>query len=416
MGLPASGPLSTGPAPITAPRFGKPALSSPPSHPSAGPTKTDAADPAMTFKLVSSGGVSCCKWIAADGAITSATPQVFKNFRTKLGQDAPTLQLRVTFNSPGGDFFAALALGREIRRDTRMWTAVGRTEALPSTGDGAPKAYQVGEGVCLSACVLAFMGGKTRVYGPEGGPGARGLAIISMAFDQPASVIGRPSAEAMAAAGLPASGMLRLAMEGYAVEMGVDPSIAAVVKTASQPGGMHAFTPDEANRLGLVTPLVPRTKWALTVVRGGLALYGAGEDRWTSYKTSLKCIGQERGRLEYSITVPIDLGTRSTARVEEDYRRGIQRVKLTDPRGESTPARLVGIQVIPDQSLPTTVPRRLLLTTWLDEAQVEIMRREGTSVRFEVPHSLEGVIPEVALDAHQVTDAVGLLLRNCPSD
>lgn len=95
----------------------------------------------------------------------------------------------------------------------------------------------MGEGVCLSACVLAFMGGKTRVYGPEGGPGARGLAIVSMAFDQPASVIGRPSADAMAAAGLPAGGMLRLAMEGYAAEMGVDPAIAGWLRPPASPAG-----------------------------------------------------------------------------------------------------------------------------------------------------------------------------------
>jgi hypothetical protein len=416
MGLPASGPLRTGVAPVVDPKFSKPEPSIPSRDPLAGPAQAVTADPAMTFKLVSNGGVSCCEWIAADGAITPATPQTFKDFVAGLGQGASTLQLRVTFNSPGGDFFAALALGREIRRDTRMWTAVGRTEALPDAGDGASKAYQVVEGVCLSACVLAFMGGKTRDYGPEGGASSRGLAIVSMAFDQPASVIGRPSAEAMATAGLPAGGMLRLALEGYAAEMGVDPAIAEMGETAGQPGGMHVFTPDEVDRLALATPLVPRTKWNLAVFRGGLALYGAGEDRWSSYKVSLKCLRQEHGGLEYSIAVPVDLRTRSVAAAEDDYRGGIQSVEVTDSRGEATPARIAGVQVIPHQPLPTTVPRYLLLTTRLDAAQVDTVRRGGASIRFEVPHSLQGVLPEIALGAHQVTDAVGLLLRNCPSD
>lgn len=131
MGLPASGPLSTGPAPVIGPRFSKPAPSIPRGGSFAELTKTDAAGLAMTFKLVSNGGVSCCEWIAADGTITSATPQAFNDFTIGLGQVAPTLQLKVTFNSPGGDFFAALAPGREIRRDTHLWTAVGRTEVLP---------------------------------------------------------------------------------------------------------------------------------------------------------------------------------------------------------------------------------------------------------------------------------------------
>ena len=87
------------------------------------------AGPPMTFKLVGTGGASCCEWIAADGVITLTTPQAFKEFVARLGKDAATEQETITFNSPGGDFFAALALGREIRRATRMWTAVGRTQA-----------------------------------------------------------------------------------------------------------------------------------------------------------------------------------------------------------------------------------------------------------------------------------------------
>ena len=146
----------------------------------------------MTFKLVGTGGASCCEWIAADGVITLTTPQAFKEFVARLGKDAATEQETITFNSPGGDFFAALALGREIRRATRMWTAVGRTQAEPDNPNGGPKAYRVGGGVCLSACVLAFMGGKTRDYDQGSGATAQALAFQAFALDQSASVVGRP--------------------------------------------------------------------------------------------------------------------------------------------------------------------------------------------------------------------------------
>ena len=416
MGLPASGPLPTIRAPVAAFPVSKSAGS---TLSKAVPTDLPRAStdgPAMTFKLVSSGGASCCEWVAADGAITQATPQAFKDFLAGLGQDASTQQLEVTLNSPGGDFFASLALGRLIRRDTRMWTAIGRTEALPDAGDGAQKSYKVSQGVCLSACVLAFMGGKTRDYGQAGGPGAQGLAVVSMAFDQPASVIGRPSADAMAAAGLPTGGMLRLVVEGYAAEMGVDPVFAASMETDAQPGGLHAISSDEASRLGLATPDEPRTKWSLSPVRGGLVLYGAGEDRWTSYKASLKCLRQERGGLEYSIAVPVDLGKRSAQEAESDYRQGIQGVDVTDGAGRLLPARVAVVHVLQRQGLPADVPRQLLVTNWLGAAQADAIRRGGASVRFDVPNSLMGMLPEISLGSHQVTDAIGLLLRNCPPD
>ena len=387
-----------------------------PKPPSASPPEPNGFAPAMTFKLVSSGGASCCEWVAADGAITQATPQAFKDFLDNLGQGSNTRQIEITFNSPGGDFFASLALGRQIRRDTRMWTAVGRTEALPDAGDGAPKSYKVSPGVCLSACVLAFMGGKTRGYGRAGGSGGQRLAIVAMAFDQPASVIGRSSAGAMAAAGLPTGGMLRLAVEGYAVEMGVDPAIAATMETAAQPGGLHAISADEAGRLGLATPEVARTKWSLSPVRGGLVLYGAGEDRWTSYKASLKCLRQERGGLEYSIAVPVELGARPAQEVEGDYKQGIQGVDVTDAAGHPVPAHIAAVQVLQRQGLPADVPSQLLVTSWLGAAQADAIRRGGALVGFDVPHSLVGVLPDISLGSHQVTDAISLLLRNCPPD
>ncbi len=371
------------------------------------------AGPPMTFKLVGTGGASCCEWVAADGVITLTAPQAFKEFIAGLGKDAAIVQESITFNSPGGDFFAALALGREIRRATRMWTAVGRTEAQPADSNGGPKAYRVGGGVCLSACVLAFMGGKTRDYDQGSGDTAQALALQAFALDQPASVVGRPSADAMADAGLPAGGLLRLAVEGYATEMGVDPAIAGLMETAAQPGGLHVISPDEAAGLGLATPPSARAKWTLSAVRGGLVLYGSGEDRWTRFTVGLRCLRRELGALEYTVAVPVSTGGPGAAGAEADYRGGVTGI-VVEGGQTPTPARIAAVQVLGDK-LPQA-GRRLLVTTWLDGSQADVLRHGTASMRFETAGYLSNLLPHLSLASPQVADAVGLLLRNCPAD
>jgi hypothetical protein len=397
MGLPPSGPLRPQHSTVVAPQ-----VESAPVLPTG---QRASPGPAMTFRTVGTGGASCCEWIAADGVITIDTPQVFKEFLASLGKNGPTLQESITFNSPGGDFFAALALGREIRRSTRMWTAVGRTEAEAADQAGGPQTYRASGGVCLSSCVLAFMGGKTRDYHRGAGATQQTLAFESFALDQPASVLGRMSADAMDGGGLPAPGLLRLAMEGYATEMGVSPSIVALMETASQPGGVHVLSQDEADERGMNTPAGARTKWTLSAKRGGLALYGSGEDRWTRYTVGFQCISGERGALEYSIAVPAEGGDQPLPTVEDGYRQGIQGANVK-AGGTSTAARVASVQLLAG---------KLLVTTWLAAPQVATIEHGEATIAFEVPHSLENVLPDISLASPQVTGAVDLLLRNCPN-
>jgi hypothetical protein len=397
MGLPPSGPLTPQHLTVVSPQV-------PPAP--ALPTGQRALEgPAMRFRTVGTGAASCCEWIAADGVITIDTPQVFREFLAALGTNGRTLQESITFNSPGGDFFAALALGREIRRSTRMWTAVGRAEAEAAHQAGGPQAYHASGGVCLSSCVLAFMGGKTKDYLRGAGVTQQTLAFELFALDQPASVLGRASADAMDGGGLPAPGLLRLAIEGYATEMGVSPSIVALMETASQPGGVHVLSQDEADGLGMNTPVSARTNWKLSTKLGGLALYGSGENRWTRYTVGFQCISGQPGALEYTIAVPAEVGDQPLPTVEDGYRREIQEVTV-EASGTSTVARVAAVQLL---------ARKLLVTTWLATPQVAIIRRGDATIAFGVPHSLANVLPDISLASPQVTGAVDLLLRNCPN-
>lgn len=398
MGLPPSGPLTQQLPTLVAPK-----LPNAPVHSASHASSSEG--PAMTFRTVGTGGASCCEWVAADGIVTIDTPQVFKAFLSSLGRDGPTLQERITFNSPGGDFFAALALGRAIRRDTRMWTAVGRTEADTPASAGAPHAYRVSGGVCLSSCVLAFMGGKTRVYERGAGATQQALAFKAFAIDQPASVIGRQSADAMDAGGLPAPGLLRLVMEGYATEMGVSPSIISLMETASQPGGVHALSQDEADLLGMNTPVAARTKWTLSARNGGLVLYGNGEDRWTRYTVSLQCRYGQRGALEYTIAVPVEVEDQSLSSTEGMYRRGIEGVNVI-VGSVSMAGRIAEVKLFTG---------KLVLTTVLGAPLVAAIRHGEAGIAFEVPHSLANVLPLISLSSPQVTGAIDLLEKNCPA-
>ncbi len=413
MGLPATGPVKQHLAPDGGPDAPLPAH---PELSSSGTADTQRnaglpAGPPMTFKLVGTGGASCCEWIAADGVITLTTPQAFREFLSSLGKDTSTRQESITFNSPGGDFFAALALGREIRRSTEMWTAVGRTEAADDPA-GERKTYRIGNGVCLSACLLAFMGGKTRVYDGGGGVSPQGLALQDYALDQPVSIVGRPSADALADAGLPTAGLLRLAMEGYAAEMGVDPRIVAFMETSGQPGGAHRISQDEADRFGLNTPAEPRTEWTLAVTGGGLALYGSGQDRWTRYAIGLQCLGDDRRSLVYAVAVPV-IPQDGAAATENSYRTGIMRVEVTGG-SEPEPAAIAAIHLVSSQPLATA--GNLRVTVRLDPSQVDLVRGGKATIQFETVGALQHALPDISLRSSKIAHAVDLLLRNCPSE
>jgi hypothetical protein len=361
----------------------------------------------MTFRVVSNGGASCCEWIAADGIIAISTPLVFKEFLKGLGPVGPTLQESITFNSPGGDFFAALALGREIRRSTQMWTAVGRTVINPDIAEGEPRSYQTAPGVCLSSCVLAFMGGKTRDYDPSNGTKDQILAFQNYAIDQPASVLGQSSAGAMADAGLPTPGLLRLAVEGYAFEMGIGRDVVGLMETAGQAGGVHVVTKDEANYLALNTPSVARTKWNLSVVRGGLALYGSGDDRWTHYDVGLQCRPGQNGALEYTVAVPVDTQNQNGSQLIATYRQGITGVEVSDLETSTTTRSEISAVGIAGS--------RLFVTTWFDGVTLDMVRRGEGKVQFDTPHSLANRLPTISLTAPQTVSAIDTLLKNCPA-
>jgi hypothetical protein len=132
----------------------------------------------MSFVIVRSSKPGCepnCpEWIAAEGEISSATPQRFKAVLARLGKT----QLPVVLNSPGGDVGAAMQLGRMIRKH-KLNTGVGYTKyegcAPTDKACKAPKEWRGvyrglaldDTGYCFSACPLVLAGGVERLAGPS---------------------------------------------------------------------------------------------------------------------------------------------------------------------------------------------------------------------------------------------------------
>jgi hypothetical protein len=131
---------------------------------------------AMEFREAGAGG-NCtgCFWIVAEGEITKETPIEFERF---LAHEARPF--KVVFNSPGGNLFAGIELGRIIRK-SGLHTTVAKSRRADFCNDDAdcPSYLEDLEpGVCFSACAYAFLGGVQRQVADADSYSGNGGSII----------------------------------------------------------------------------------------------------------------------------------------------------------------------------------------------------------------------------------------------
>ena len=101
-------------------------------------------------------------WIAAEGIITEDTPSEFRNF---LESNIVYKENRIEFNSPGGNLYAAMELGRIIREQGND-TTLGRSLMLDNP-EFSMDVLRFEDAVCLSACAYAFLGGQRRYFSDD---------------------------------------------------------------------------------------------------------------------------------------------------------------------------------------------------------------------------------------------------------
>jgi hypothetical protein len=169
-------------------------------------------------------------------------------------------------NSPGGSVIGGLALGRALRKRDFI-TYVG-SKAADSTRDSPP-------GACMSACSLAFLGGRFRFL-------KNGSLYGVHRFSGPSS----PHDSAVAQ-------ILSADIAAYIKEMGVETGLLALMAT-TDPGQIRILSDEETVTLGVVHDGQSSAKWTLEG-RAEIGLYLKGEP--STYRGTDKFIfGCEGGR------------------------------------------------------------------------------------------------------------------------
>jgi hypothetical protein len=211
---------------------------------------------AMTFREEGNGG-TCCEWFAADGEITSETPDAFEQFISDKNS-----KITIYLNSPGGDLMAGMKLG-ELIRAKGLDTAVGTS--VPD-GFGFSKIVQGG---CASACAYAFLGGVSRT--------AKDREIGVHQFYNEAT-INDPSGKLFSSLDLSVNQLISALVIDYVFRMGADPRVVSIA-SATPPGGMHFFTQGELRELKVIWSAALFEPWAIEPFGVGVIAYSKTQDK-----------------------------------------------------------------------------------------------------------------------------------------
>lgn len=177
---------------------------------------------AMTFKLVSIGGACgshCPQVISAEGEIQKSAGEDFIDFLRSASADA-RLRNIVFINSPGGNVVGAMKLGAVFRK---AGSAV--VVARAQEGQGLASDARFLSAQCLSACVYAIMGGKTRVVPPQSKLGVHRTSSFRYVGKDPAGA--EPGY-----AKIPTPSSLLKALTDYTRRMGVSSEVISVAQAS----------------------------------------------------------------------------------------------------------------------------------------------------------------------------------------
>jgi hypothetical protein len=261
---------------------------------------------AMSFDAQGSGGnCDTCQWIAASGEITPSTPTEFQNFVAGLD---PYWKI-VYLSSPGGNVAAAMQLGRAFRK-LGMTTVVGKSVKPPGE-----RFEGIEPSECMSACVLAFAGGKARYYrdkfgdvGPDANKNVLGLhqfhAISGVSPEEQ-----NMTAQAAKAFGIEEAQVVMGVEMAYLAETGVDPLLLTLA-SATTPGDTYMLTETQAIRFKLAMPENLEPEWQLKFHGQALVAEGQGAFEGDEYHVALWCHFHLKKRLFLGIRLnaPVDFG------------------------------------------------------------------------------------------------------------
>lgn len=255
-----------------------------------------SAGNAMSFDDQGSGGnCDACQWVAASGEITPSTPTDFETFASKHNEYATIIYL----SSPGGSVSAAMQLGRAFRK-LGMTTVVG--ESIKTPGERFP---DIEPGECMSACVLAFAGGKSRYYRSKFGVGfdadKNALGLHQFYVDAHAEELDM-TAQAAKAFGMGSAQVVMGVEMAYLAEMGVDPLLFTLA-SATNPGDIYTLTETEALHFKLAMPEDLQPDWQFKFHKQALVAEGHGSFEGDEYGVALWCPNHLKRRLLLAVRI-----------------------------------------------------------------------------------------------------------------
>ncbi|HYD38409.1 MAG TPA: hypothetical protein VEA60_12395 [Allosphingosinicella sp.] len=222
--------------------------------------------------------------IEGNGRITPQSAGELKKFVARM-ESGEWQVTEIWFNSVGGDLHTALEMGRFLRSE-RIETSVGQ------------------DGICLSACAYAFLGGVYRRLPPLETTQQRVLGFHQFAGDFSSSGVDTP-AEASAVIGL-ISGQAQVTsseLAAYTTEMGVSVDL---LRAASGAAGDEMVYPAESRLRELGVLFEFAEAWQFQLVADGTSLLAVGvhNDAFNRHQIGIGCFAADPGRLALVLTKP----------------------------------------------------------------------------------------------------------------
>jgi hypothetical protein len=226
--------------------------------------------PPLLRELMGNGWV-----IYLDGEFKSGDGNRFEQFLKK--NNVPEYST-VVINSPGGSLLEGIKLGKIIR-EYNLNTDIG----IKKIGENGSRGYE--NGICFSACGLAFLGGKFRYMRT----GARyGVHRFYASSTSPKD--------------LEIAQIISAAIVTYVKEMGVDSDLFNIM-TSAGPSEMAELKIDKLTSLRIVNNGFEKEKWTIESTNGMLYLKGERDTAFGINKFIFAC-GSDIGSLMHIIFDP----------------------------------------------------------------------------------------------------------------
>jgi hypothetical protein len=246
----------------------------------------------MIFYEATTGGTMLgSNWIAAEGEIIQTTADDFRKFVKEIPYGGCG---DVMFNSPGGNLYGAIELGKAIHELCNE-TSIGRTvqvKLLFSKGiykvyeaernDGAfnlepATDTEADRGTCASACVYAFLGGKTRHVDKN-----HSRLFVHQFYQSTA--LETPEKKQFNSLDLAGTQITMGRLVSYLISVGADPRIASIAAEVL-PDTVYELTAEDVERLNINKSYTELTEPELKTINGHLVAVSSNPDgaTWSMY-------------------------------------------------------------------------------------------------------------------------------------